>query len=517
MKESNLSFKNIFKRETKLASYVIICTTIVVISVSYAMFFQVNENSKNQEVTAGDLKFTYTKGEEISSNGKEICFTPMSYEESTLYIGECGYQFSVRNTGSLKGNYTFKLKANIDHTMESSKLKVVLRKQIGEKLEVIESYPKKISELTEEILTTEEIEANKNIVYSVQIYVDENEFIDGDETKKVSYQIEGSGLVHEDNPIEIDESIATNYIKKIAKTSEELVLDETADNNLRYIGSNPNNYVFFNNELWRIIGVMNNMKTNESDLGESRIKLVRKESIGQLSWDTSVSSINSGFGINDWTNADLMKLMNEGYENESIGGSLYWNAQSGKCYNGRYNATTTCNFTSTGLKDETSKNMIANTLWNIGGSTNYSTAEDGLTKHWYLYERGNNVIEGRPVIWQGKVGLIYPSDYGYSSAGGDTKNRESCLLKEIVNWKNIEFADCKNNSWLYNTFYKWTITPHIEDPNHIFFVSSDGNVGDGDAYNVTNLLRVLPSVYLKPEVKIISGTGESSNPYLLSL
>lgn len=41
--------------------------------------------------------------------------------------------------------------------------------------------------------------------------------------------------------------------------TDELKFDKTADNNLRYIGADPNNYVSFNGELWRIIGVMNNI------------------------------------------------------------------------------------------------------------------------------------------------------------------------------------------------------------------------------------------------------------------
>ena len=40
------------------------------------------------------------------------------------------------------------------------------------------------------------------------------------------------------------------------------------DNNYRYSGSNPNNYVKFNNELWRIIGVIN-----------GKVKIIRNEAI----------------------------------------------------------------------------------------------------------------------------------------------------------------------------------------------------------------------------------------------
>ena len=49
---------------------------------------------------------------------------------------------------------------------------------------------------------------------------------------------------------------ASNCMIENAEKSEELVYDETVDNNLRFIGTAPENYVWFNNELWRIIGVM---------------------------------------------------------------------------------------------------------------------------------------------------------------------------------------------------------------------------------------------------------------------
>lgn len=48
----------------------------------------------------------------------------------------------------------------------------------------------------------------------------------------------------------------------------DLKKDNTSDQNIRYYGSNPNNYVSFNNELWRIIGVFGN-----------NVKLVRSESL----------------------------------------------------------------------------------------------------------------------------------------------------------------------------------------------------------------------------------------------
>ena len=155
----NLSFKNIFKRETKLATYIVVCMTIVVLSLSYAMFFKVDGNSKNQVVEAGDLVFTYENtSQAITSEGKESCFMPMSAEETKLYLGTCDYKLSVQNTGSLKGAYTLRLIANETNTIEASKLKVVLRKQEGESFQIVSGYEngKVVSELSNGILIEDE-------------------------------------------------------------------------------------------------------------------------------------------------------------------------------------------------------------------------------------------------------------------------------------------------------------------------------------------------------------------------
>ena len=73
----------------------------------------------------------------------------------------------------------------------------------------------------------------------------------------------------------------TTYIKAlydndVLRAANGLKKDNTSDANIRYEGSNPNNYVSFNDELWRIIGVFGD-----------NIKLVRSEELGKLSWDSS--------------------------------------------------------------------------------------------------------------------------------------------------------------------------------------------------------------------------------------
>ena len=299
--------------------------------------------------------------------------------------------------------------------------------------------------------------------------------------------------------------------------------DGTSDNNLRYVGSNPCNYVKIDNEIWRIIGVMNNIDDGTGKK-ETRIKLIRNESIGKYSWDSSESSVNSGWGVNEWSQADLMKLLNPGYESESVGGSLYYNNSSGNCYFDENNATEACNFTSSGLKTNL-KNLVGNTLWNTGtnGTNSYTSASNGLASHFYSYERSSNngkiCTSGdwcndtvtRTTTWNGKIGLMYPSDYGYATSGGTSMNRASCLARELYNWSDA--SDCINNDWLNNSRdSQWTISPRAlsGDASHVFDVGYNGYFF---SYSAANVVLVRPSVYLIPSTAILGGEGTLENPY----
>lgn len=206
-------------------------------------------------------------------------------------------------------------------------------------------------------------------------------------------------------------NISYNYVPSLSLINDKqggTALEE--DGNIRYYGASPNNYVYFNCstypttncELWRIIGTFGD-----------KIKIVRNESIGKYSWDNKdkTTGAETNYGKNDWTDARLMKLLNPGYDNESVGGSLYYNAKSGTCYVNQNNATTACNFTSTGIKNDTTKNIIAEVTYNTAGYNDATLYPNEI----YTYERGSTVYSGRQTTWTGKIGLMYPSDYGYAS------------------------------------------------------------------------------------------------------
>ena len=294
---------------------------------------------------------------------------------------------------------------------------------------------------------------------------------------------------------------ATEYITNLLEyDGEGLKIDNTSDQNIRYYGSNPDNYVSFNNELWRIIGVFGD-----------NVKLVRSESLGSLSWDTSESSVNGGYGVNEWSQADLQVYLNK----------MYYGGTTVTCYGGSNN-TTTC---PTNKLDDASKTLIDNHLWNTGapnGDTLYdSTTKSYDTFEFYKAERGTvngkicstsgnwcNDTVTRTTTWTGYIGLPYVTDYAYASSENDcnTKIDHSSTYK------------CKNNNWMhYGSTYNdstWYLSPHAY-PVSASNVWRVFGVGKVVSFNAAYPLSVFPTIYLKSNVIIESGKGTNTDPYIL--
>ena len=301
---------------------------------------------------------------------------------------------------------------------------------------------------------------------------------------------------------------ASQFITSLLYYNPDTMNIDDPEGNVRYMGSNPNNYVSFNGELWRIIGVFD-VASTYGGATEKRLKIIRNESIGNYSWDNKASgtgSSDSSYGSNDWTDSALMEVLNNG---------AYWNRTSGTCPSGSNGATTSCDFSSNGLTDE-AKLLIGDAVWNLGGTASYTSVSNGLPSHFYNYERGTTVYSGRPSYWVGKIGLMYPSDYGYATSGGTTTNRAYCLAKEMYSWDSSSYSDCKNNDYLYDSgTFQWTITVYSNNIDHVFGVYSSGRIINGHASN--NIYEILPAIYLASAVEIIGGDGSPSNPYTLAI
>ena len=265
---------------------------------------------------------------------------------------------------------------------------------------------------------------------------------------------------------------------------------ESVDTGYRYEGKNPNNYIWFNNELWRIIGVFDEESHGVS--GQNLVKIIRNDPIGALSWD---DVLGYGYGSNDWSTSDLKKLLNEAYLNSENG------TDEGHCYEFSPPVPGNCDYTENGIND-TYRSMIENVTWYLGG---YSYAS-ATAEIFYGYERGTTVYSGRPTEWEGKIGLMYPSDYGYSVLSS------SCA--RTTNLMSYNNAACAGQSWLYTGRDEWALSPHSSNSINVFNVTDRGYLTYGRA---DDGYAARPVLYLDSNVYVLDGDGSQSDPYIIGM
>ena len=529
------------KKRNILITIVLLIGIIAIIGVSYALWV---------------LNLTQTGQNNIASSCFNITFTDkdnISLQKAYPILDEEGkkltpYEFTITNTCDSYASFNVNLEVlNTTTLTNNDAVKAMISSKTNDtETEITTSLLSSYQTTTKTLdnaqtafnLTTGYLNAKESKTYTLRLWLDENVGMNTEGVQNAKFSSKVVVTTTYLTPV-VGKDVLT-YVKENAASSSNdvytvpgissdsctytLAYDGTSDNNLRYVGSNPCNYVKIDNEIWRIIGLMNNIDDGTGKK-ETRIKLIRNESIGTFPWDSSESSINYGSGVNEWSQADLMKLLNPGYESESIGGSLYYNNSSGNCYNGSdNNGTTACDFTSSGLKTNL-KNLVGNTLWNTGtnGTNDWTSASNGLASHFYSYERSSdngkictsgtycNDTVARTTTWQGKIGLMYPSDYGYATSGGTSMNRASCLAKELYSWDGA--SDCVNNNWLYNSSgWQWTLSSYANssDAVDVFVVHFLGYVDNNHA---SFRYAVRPSVYLISKTSILGGEGTLENPY----
>ena len=283
----------------------------------------------------------------------------------------------------------------------------------------------------------------------------------------------------------------------------------------RYRGANPKNYVTFNGETWRIIGVF----PTDDGTGniENRIKLIRNESIGNKYWDDGTTAYN-------YTQNDNLMLLQDNNKSKveylekidkydvmltvpDTSGSNNWARPA------RLN--TELNTTYLNSLDSTSKSMIGQAKYYLGGkNVTYNNGYADTPLQFYSYERKISGSEyycngSNPNNWVGKLGLMYLSDYGYASS--------NCENKKIYdnNSSSNDIRACNTTNWLFKGNTEWLLPQYASRSDAAFDIFSDGYV-----YNDLVSPRqqgTRPVLYLTASVQIIDGDGTSSNPYTFGL
>ena len=252
-----------------------------------------------------------------------------------------------------------------------------------------------------------------------------------------------------------------------------------SDYGVRYKGNNPNNYIWYNKELYRIIGktpvctAVNTDGTCKTWNNNGLVKIIRNDSIGGLVYNTTSSST--------WVESTIQKNLNECFLRKI--NSRNNSACATYCYSyyrGSQKPVAKCDYTENGIASSGDYyNMIYDGVyWNIGVTN--STSTSGSTQYAKEKESLTSTIL--------KIGLMYASDYGYAMNNG------------------------YKNNWLFTKGDEWTMTAYNSSgPVHV-------NYFGGLNYVIaSNGFAVRPVLYLKSNVYVISGDGSEGNPYKIML
>ena len=258
----------------------------------------------------------------------------------------------------------------------------------------------------------------------------------------------------------------------------------TNANGYRYSGTNPDNYIWFNNEMWRIIGsIPTCLSASCGSNTTNLVKIIRNDLIGGVAYDAKVDSY-----LGYWGSNTLYTLLN----------SYYYGALNGTntnyCKGLQGNSKLQCNYSNTGINsDGYYGKMVKNVYWNTGGSAGAVTPSTAYT----------NEIATRTVY--GHIGLIAISDYGYAASS-------SYHSKTMDNFCNSTSITLSN--WLFSTGYEWTNILSTTNAGQAYRINGGGCLSNDYAYNVTPFR---PVAYLDSSVYIISGDGTEGNPYQIGM
>ena len=243
------------------------------------------------------------------------------------------------------------------------------------------------------------------------------------------------------------------------------------DNNYRYAGANPNNYICLGSDattcpddnLFRIIGVFGD-----------KVKVIKDKSVVKMHWDTS--------NYNTWSISSLNTYLNGTY------------------------------LTSMG----TLSDKIDVATWKVGGNT-WDNISVSTAKEVYDYEIKNpsTTASTGETEYSAKIGLMYVSDYMFAVLQDNWT-----LVAYNSNDATKDYRAIKAENWLYLGSDEYTITRSSKNSGEVFAIYSSGEVysysvscDSGEPLPCSVYAKYArPSFYLISSVEYSGGTGTSSDP-----
>ena len=295
---------------------------------------------------------------------------------------------------------------------------------------------------------------------------------------------------------------AKKTIKKLNVTTvtsgDGLYVDTVTSGRYFYRGENVDNYIVFNNELWRIMSI-------ESD---GTLKIIRNDQLDDTyKWDTAENRGKTVDGEYCYTSpvgaCDAWAATSNLVGTPS---SLTKYSPDGKIFTGTVTQDASLNT----ILNETYYDSLSDDYKSkvVKGTFNVSTP--GTTIDTETLE--TDAEQEKQYQWKGYVALYTATELLRASTTSGCSSLSAGYNSESTGY-------CNSNNWLWpmfnNTEYEWTLSPFDTAMNFLVWaVKASSNqmfsqiVDEEDG-------GVRPVLHLSGDIQLLSGNGTDSDPYVI--
>ena len=319
-----------------------------------------------------------------------------------------------------------------------------------------------------------------NLTYEYKI--NDGDFIKGEQTQLISVTNNSTIVAKVSDGETTETSTYTAIVEtdiggntiKLVKTGDGLTKDRYESGKYIYRGSNPDNYIQFNGEQWRIIS--KEVDGTYKIIGTNVIENIAFDSLGARTLGYCGQGEALSHGCNAWAASSH-------YSNGTYSGEVEKDAELNTYLNNDYYNTIM----------EVNRNQIVSHEFNSGP---------------ILYGHGTlskQISEEESVKWTGNIGLISLSEYIRANS-----NEELC---GNINLINDYPADCILSNWMHINDYYWTISSDTDDSSIVWTIYRSGEIYDFSAHDDSN--NALPALYLQDNLTF-TGSGTSTDNFIIN-
>lgn len=291
------SVRKVFTRQLIITVVTVFVLAIVIMGSSYALFMDVDTSAQDNVYTSGDLVVVFNdKSGESANTINNPSLIPMS-NESALRQTNNIYTFTITNTGTLPMKYDVLLNDVKEYADSNLLSHEYIKYQLCINNTTNCTIIRKLSTVEDNIIYQSNLQAGGQTIYYLRVWVSDENIPNDAQDKEVHLEVNVNG-------ISANESYLAYYLTDNAKVKQN-------DVNIWY--ADENNYIKFNGENWRIIGVYNKL-SNGKNIG-SRIKIVKDEPLEQeMIFDSNSNTDYLTSEIRNYLNTEYLNSLKDEYK-----------------------------------------------------------------------------------------------------------------------------------------------------------------------------------------------------------